>query len=139
MAGDGVQRDGRAGPTPGRITLWIGWILSAAPILLMSFGAAMAFVGNPQMQDEFVNRFGYSASFAPVLGFLEFGCAILYAIPRTAVLGAVVLTGYLGGAVATHVRIGDPAFVIPLVLGVVVWGGIYLREPRLRALLPFRK
>jgi len=123
----------------GRVALWVGWILSAAPILLMAFGAAMVFVGSPQMRDEFVNRFGYSASFAPILGMLELGCVVLYAIPQTAVLGAIVMTGYLGGAVATHVRIGDPGFVIPLALGIVVWGGIYLREPRLRALLPLRR
>ena len=71
----------------GRVALWVGWILSAAPILLMAFGAAMVFVGSPQMRDEFVNRFGYSASFAPILGMLELGCVVLYAIPQTAVLG----------------------------------------------------
>jgi hypothetical protein len=72
------------------------------------------------------------------LGAIEICCALLYAIPRTAVLGAVLLTGYLGGAIATHVRVGDPSFVTPLVLGMIAWAGLYLRDPRLRALLPLR-
>jgi hypothetical protein len=105
----------------------------------MVFSASMKFTGNPQMVDEFVNRFGYAASAAPVLGVIELTCVVLYAIPRTAVLGAILLTGYLGGAVATHVRIGDPTFVAPLGLGVVAWAGLYLREGRLHALLPLRR
>jgi hypothetical protein len=70
---------------------------------------------------------------------LELACVALYAIPQTAVLGAVLLTGYLGGAVATHVRVGDPGFVAPLLLGLSAWAGIFLREERLRAVLPIRK
>jgi hypothetical protein len=69
---------------------------------------------------------------------LELFCAAVYVVPRTAVLGAVLLTGYLGGAVATHVRVGD-AFIVPLLLGVLVWAGLYLRDERVRALLPLRK
>ena len=124
---------------PRRSTQWVGRILTALPILLMLFSASMKFAGNAQMVDEFVNRFGYPASAAPVLGAVELACVILYAIPRTAVLGAILLTGFLGGAIATHVRIGDPSFLIPLALGVVVWGGIYFREERLRAVLPLRR
>jgi hypothetical protein len=105
----------------------------------MLFSASMKCAGNPQMVDEFVNRFGYPASAAPVLGAVELACVVLYAVPRTAVLGAILLTGYLGGAVATHVRIGDPSFLIPLGLGVVAWAGLYFREERLRALLPLRR
>lgn len=74
-----------------------------------------------------------------MIGLLELACAVFYAIPRTAVLGAVLLTGYLGGAIATHVRIGDPASVGPLILALIAWGGLYLREQRLRALLPIRR
>jgi len=124
---------------PGRAARWAGRILTALPILLMVFSAGMKFVGNPQMVDEFVNRFGYPASLAPLLGVVELSCVVLYAIPRTAVLGAILLTGFLGGAVATHVRIGDPSYLIPLGLGVVAWAGLYLREERLRALLPLRR
>ncbi len=130
---------GRTRPGPGRAALWFGWILSAAPILLMTAGAVMVFVGGPKMQDEFVNRFGYPATFAPVLGILEIVCVVLYAVPQTAVLGAIVITGYLGGAVATHVRISDPGYVIPLALGIVAWAGLFLREPRLRLLIPWRR
>ena len=120
-------------------TCWIGRILTGVPILLMLFSASMKFAGNPQMVDEFVNRFGYPASAAPVLGAVELACIVLYAVPRTTVLGAILLTGYLGGAVATHVRIGDPSFLIPLGLGVVAWAGLYFREERLHALLPLRR
>lgn len=124
---------------PSRATLWVGRILTAVPILLMLFSASMKFTANQQMVDEFVNRLGYAASAAPILGVVELTCVVLYAIPRTAALGAILMTGYLGGAVATHVRIGDPSFAMPFALGVVAWGGLYFREERLRALLPFRK
>ena len=68
-------------------------------------------------------------------------CTVLYLIPRTSVLGAILLTGYLGGAVATHVRVGGPLFsvIFPVIFGVLVWGGLYLREDRLRTLLPLRR
>ena len=105
----------------------------------MLFGASMKFAGNPQMLDEFVKRFGYPASAAPILGAVALACVVLYAVPRTAVLGAILLTGYLGGAIATHVRIGDPSFLIPLGLGVIVWAGLYFREEGLHALLPLRR
>lgn len=118
---------------------WSGRILTGIPVLLMLFSASMAFSGNPQMVDELVHRFGYPANVAPVLGVVELVCVVLYAVPRTAVLGAILLTGYLGGAVATHVRIGDPAFLIPLGVGVVAWAGLYCREGRLHALLPLRR
>lgn len=117
---------------------WSGRILTGIPVLLMLFSASMKFTGNPQMMDELVNRFGYPANVAPVLGAVELACVVLYAVPRTAVLGAILLTGYLGGAIATHVRIGDPAFLIPLGVGVVAWAGLYCREARLHALLPLR-
>lgn len=71
------------------------------------------------------------------LGILEVACVVVYLIPRTAVLGAILLTGYLGGAVATHLRVGDPCFG-PILLGVVLWGGLFLRDPRLRTLIPLR-
>ena len=73
-----------------------------------------------------------------VLGIVEMCCAILYIIPATSILGAILMTGYLGGATATHVRLLDPAFIAPVIVGILVWLGLLLREPRLRALLPFR-
>lgn len=77
-------------------------------------------------------------SLALALGILEIVCTVTYAVPRTAMLGAILLTGYLGGATATHVRIGD-SFISPVILGVLVWGGLFLRDPRLRALIPLRR
>jgi len=124
---------------PRRATLWIGRVLTALPILMMLFSASIKLAGNPQMVEEFVNRFGYPASVLPALAAVEVACVALYAIPRTAVLGAILLTGYLGGAIATHVRIGDPSFLFPLALGVVAWAGLYLREQGLQALLPLRR
>jgi len=81
---------------------------------------------------------GYPESLALGIGIVELTCVILYVIPQTAVLGAILLTAYLGGATATHLRIGEPVFM-PILLGVLVWGGLYFREVRLRMLIPLRK
>ncbi len=118
--------------------LWAGRILSALPALMLLMSASMKFARPPMVMEQFVGKFGYSESLLLTLGVLELSCAVLYVIPRTAVLGAVLLTGYLGGAIATHVRIGDPGFVSPLALGVFIWAGVWLRDHRLRALLPLR-
>ncbi|GLC23837.1 membrane protein [Roseisolibacter agri] len=85
---------------------------------------------------------GYPASAILGIGLLQLACVLLYAVPRTAVLGALLLTAYLGGAVATHVRIASPLVthvLFPVYVAALLWGGLYLREPRLRALLPFRR
>jgi hypothetical protein len=83
---------------------------------------------------------GYSESVIIPLGIVLTACTILYIVPRTAVLGAILLTGYLGGAVATHVRVGASAFPVlfPVVFGAILWGGLYLRDRRIAELLPFR-
>jgi xanthine/uracil permease len=81
---------------------------------------------------------GYSDSLAVPLGIVELACTVLYVIPQTAVLGAILLTGYLGGATTTHLRINEPFFA-PVVLGVLVWLGLFLRDARLRELIPFRR
>jgi hypothetical protein len=99
--------------------------------------AGMKLSHSAQLVPQFVDKFGYRESSLGTIGAVELLCTVLYAIPQTSVLGAVLLTGYLGGAVATHVRVGDP-FVAPLVLGVLVWAGLFLRDARLRALLPRR-
>jgi len=83
-------------------------------------------------------HYGYPEKVFLPICILEIACAIVYAIPRTSVLGAILLTGYLGGATATHVRVGDSLFFVPAVLGVLVWGGLFLRDDRLRALIPLR-
>jgi hypothetical protein len=118
-------------------TYWIGWVMSALPSLMLLFSAAMKFVQPPDVIKGF-QHLGWPERLALPLGILEIACTVVYLVPRTAVLGAVLLTGYLGGAMATHIRIGEP-FITHIVLGVVIWGGIFLRDPRLRALIPFRK
>ncbi|MGZ3335948.1 MAG: DoxX family protein [Isosphaeraceae bacterium] len=116
--------------------LWAGWIASALPVLMLIVSGVMKLVKPAPLVEGFA-RFGYSDSLALGIGIVELTCTVIYLIPRTSVLGAILLTGYLGGATATHVRIGDPFFV-PIVLGVLVWAGLLLREERLRALLPLR-
>jgi hypothetical protein len=118
---------------------WIGRMVSAIPVLMMALSAVMKLIRQPQAAEAFVNQFGYPVSYLVPIGVLELACAVVYLIPRTAVLGAVLVTTYFGGAVATQVRIGDPSFVGPIVLGVLAWAGLYLREPRLRELLPLRQ
>jgi hypothetical protein len=86
---------------------------------------------------EGFTHLGYDPKLALGLGIVELACTIVYLVPQTAVLGAILLTGYLGGATATHLRIGEP-FVPPVVFGMVLWAGLYLRDSRIRALLPFR-
>ncbi len=120
-----VARDSSFGRVSRNAALWAGRVISAVPILMMVLSAAMKLTRAPQLVDEFVGALGYRESALTGLALLELGCVALYAIPRTAVLGAVLLTGYLGGAIATHVRVGQ-AFVVPLLLGVLVWVGIYL-------------
>ena len=117
--------------------LWTGRVLSAIPVLLMTMGVVMVATRNPKVTEGFTH-FGYSESALVPIVIAEFCCVLLYAIPRTSVLGAILMTGYLGGATATHVRLGEPLFVVPVLLGVVVWLGLYLRDNRLRALVPFR-
>jgi hypothetical protein len=117
---------------------WAGRVLSGLPALLLVVSAAMKLSHPPMVVETFVGKLGYPASVLPALAVLELFCTVVYAVPRTAVLGAVLLTGYLGGAVATHVRVGEP-FVVPLLLGVFLWAGLYLRDERVRALLPLRK
>ena len=103
-------------------------------MLLMS--GAMKLV-KPEPVMEGLTKLGLHESKAIGLGILELVCGVIYAIPRTSVLGAILLTGYLGGATATHVRLDDPFFA-PILVGVLVWGGLYLRDARLRTLLPWR-
>ena len=119
-----------------RKVLWTGYIMSALPVLMLLFSAAMKFANPPPVAEGF-KHLGLPESFALGLGVLELGCTLLYIIPRTSVLGAILLTGYLGGAVLAHLRVGDPFFG-PVIFGVLVWGGLFLRDPRLRALIPFR-
>jgi hypothetical protein len=121
-----------------RWMIWTGRVLSAIPILLLAMSAAFAFARTPQVV-EGMSKYGYPESKLLLIAVLEIGSALIYAFPRTSVLGAILMTGYLGGAVATHVRIGDPGYPTAIVMGIFVWAGLYLRDERLRALLPLRR
>jgi 4-hydroxy-3-methylbut-2-en-1-yl diphosphate synthase IspG/GcpE len=116
--------------------LWAGRVLSALPVLVLLVSAVMKFV-KPAAVVEGFTHLGWPERYALGLGIVELGCTAVYLIPRTAVLGAILMTGFLGGAIATHVRIGEP-FYLQAILGVLVWGGLFLRDDRLRALLPMR-
>jgi xanthine/uracil permease len=113
---------------------WTGRVLSAGIALMLTFSAVMKFRQAPEVVDMFTGQLGYPASILVTIGIIEILCVALYALPPTRVLGAILLTGYLGGAIATHVRIGDD-FLPPLVLGVVVWAALFLRDASLRRLL----
>ncbi|MGA9979676.1 MAG: DoxX family protein [Candidatus Sulfotelmatobacter sp.] len=117
-------------------SLWAGRILSALPVLLFVFTGMFCLLKPAAAQQGFVH-YGYLNGALLRIAIVELACAILYAIPRTFVLGAIVLTGYLGGATATHVRVGEP-FFLPIIVGIVVWLGLFLRDGRLRALIPLR-
>jgi hypothetical protein len=122
------------------VKLWGGRILSALPVLFLLWDSLMKLMRPPVVLESF-ERLGYPEGVAVGIGILQLVCLAVYVIPRTSVLGAILLTGYLGGAVATPVRIGDPLFthvLFPTYLGVLLWGGLYLRDDRLRTLLPLR-
>jgi hypothetical protein len=120
--------------------LWTGRIISAVVVLFLLFDSVIKFI-KPTPVVEASAHLGLPDSLAFVLGIILLACTAIYAIPRTSILGAILLTGYLGGAVATHLRIGDPLFshvLFPVYMGVLLWGGLFLREDRLRALIPLR-
>jgi len=117
--------------------LWTGRILSGLIVALMLFAASFGFL-KPEMSRQGMKDMGYPQSVGMPITIALLASTLLYAIPRTCVLGAILLTGYFGGAIATHVRLEQPAFVMALSIGVLAWLGIYLRDARLRALLPVR-
>jgi uncharacterized membrane protein YphA (DoxX/SURF4 family) len=117
--------------------LWAGYIVSAAPALMLTMSGIMKFMPPNEDIIKGFEHLGWPLKLAVALGILELVCTALYVIPRTSILGAILLTGYLGGAIATHVRVGD-MFIPQAILGVLVWLGLWLRDPRLRALIPLR-
>jgi hypothetical protein len=122
--------------SPSKASLWAGRILSALAVLLFAVTASFG-VLKPEMSKQGFAHYGYPEGAMLRIIVVEVLCAIAYAIPRTSILGAILLTGYLGGATATHVRAGEP-FFMPVIVGIVVWLGLYLRDTRLRALVPLR-
>jgi hypothetical protein len=117
--------------------LWAGYVVGALPVLLLLMSAVMKLIKPPPVVEGFAHL-GLPESLALGLGILELACTMAYVIPQTSVLGAILLTGYLGGATVTHLRVGDP-FFMPVILGILIWGGLYLRDARLRALIPLRR
>ncbi len=121
-------------PTPSKAALWAGRILSALTVLALLLSGIMKLGHSATLNDGF-KHLGLPISLAFGLGILEMGVAVIYVIPRTAVLGAILITGYFGGAILAALRIGDP-WIPQLLIGVLAWGGLWLRDVRLRALLP---
>ena len=127
-----------AAPSTKTWMLWTGRVLTALPSLVLLFSASMKLSHAPDMVKMWTEKFGYTESALTPIGILEILVVAVCLVPRTAVLGAILATGYLGGAIATHVRVGDP-FLVPLVVGMMAWGGVFFRDARLRTLIPLRK
>jgi hypothetical protein len=123
---------------PSQKALWAGRIISALPALFLLMDVVMKLFKSAAVVEE-TARLGYpDVMFG--LGLVLLACTVFYVIPSTSVLGAILLTGYLGGAVASHVRVGEGLFPVffPVMVGVLVWLGLYLRDVRLRSLIPLR-
>lgn len=120
-----------------RKMLWAGRIVSALPVLMLLFSGTMKLMKPVPVVQGFAH-YGYPERLILLIGVLEIASTIVYMIPRTTVLGAILMTGYLGGATATNVRVGDPSYVVTVILGILVWLGLYLRDERLRGLIPLK-
>jgi hypothetical protein len=119
---------------PGRVRVALSYVVSAIPVLMMLLSAVFKFF--PSFVADGFAQLGWPVSISITLGIVELACAVLYILPRTSVVGAILVTGYLGGATATHVRVGDPSFFIPTLLGVLAWLGLWMRDRRIRDLIP---
>lgn len=126
-------------PSVSKRMLWAGWIVSTLPSLFLLMDGVMKLL-KPAIVVETTVQLGYPDSVILGLGIVLLASTVLYLIPRTAVLGAILLTGYLGGAVATHVRVSAAPFEVlfPVIFGALLWGGLFLRDERLRELIPLR-
>jgi hypothetical protein len=122
-----------------KASLWTGRVISGLVVLFMLFDGISKVMKAQQVIDATV-RIGFPVTTIVGIGITLLACTVLYVIPNTSILGAILLTAYLGGATAAQVRAGSPVFetVFPIIFGVLVWLGVYLREPRLRALVPLR-
>ncbi len=136
QAAEIAHSSARASSSKKRV--WVGRVLSGLVVLFLIPDGIVKFIKPAPVVEAFAHV-GWPLSLANVLGTLLLACIALYAIPRTSILGAILLTGYLGGAVATHLRAGDPLFshiLFPTYLGVLLWLGLYLRDDRVRVLIP---
>ena len=123
-----------------RWMFWMGWLLSLFPVLVLLSSAWVRGTHHSAAVAEIVAGYGFPESAIGLIVISECVLVLLYLVPQTSVLGAILLTGYLGGAVAAHLRVGDAGrAAIPLVVGILAWGGLYLRESRIRQLVPFRR
>jgi len=126
---------------PSKAQKWTSYVLSTLVVLFLLMDSGMKVLKLPMVLDASA-KLGFSAPVVFTIGVILLLCVILYAIPQTSVLGAILLTGYLGGAVCTHLRLGNPLFgyiLFPTYLGALLWLGLYLREPHVRALIPFSR
>lgn len=122
---------------PVSMLVWVGRVISALVALFMLFDAGLKILKVPAAVEGTV-RLGYSDGLLLPIGLAALVCVLLYSIPQTAVIGAILLTGYFGGATATQVRVHDPWFIFPVFLGVLAWAGLYFRDGRVRGLIPLR-
>lgn len=123
---------------PNKAMLWTGRVITALMGFAFVASGVMKLLASGPEFEESMAQIGMPVSIVVPLAILELTCVVIYLIPRTSMIGAILLTGYMGGAICTHWRVGD-VFVVQIVIGVLVWLGLYLREPRLWALMPFKK
>lgn len=122
---------------PSKTVRWLSYVLSVLPSLALLFSATAKLI-KPAGIEQSLEPIGWKVDQLTGLGILEAAVVIVYLIPRTSVLGAILITGYLGGAIATHIRVGDHMIIPHIVLGAMVWLGLWLRDPRLKSVLPLR-
>ncbi len=129
------------GETPNKVLLWTGRVLSVLVVLFLAMDSAMKLL-DLQVVKTATTQLGWPVVLDRLIGGIELVCLVLYAIPRTSILGAILTTGLLGGAIASHLRQGDPLFshvLFGVYVGLMAWGGLYLRDEKLRALIPLRR
>jgi len=132
-----ISVGGEKDQATSRGMLWTGRALGAVTALLIVFASIPKLLKAASMVEGF-QQAGFSENLVVTVGIIELACAVVYVIPRTRVLGAILMTGLMGGATATNVRIGNPAVMVTVILGVLAWGGLFLRDKRVRALIPWR-
>lgn len=121
-----------------RAALWTGRVMSALPVLLVLMGSVLKLMKTASVYEGFA-RVGLPERLIVPVGVTELVCVLVYVFPRTAVLGAILMTGLLGGAALTGLRAGDPSYPLPIIIGMLAWGGLYMRDLRVRELIPLRK
>ncbi len=127
-----------ASSSVSKSALWSGRLMSALPVLMILFSSVMKLMKTPAVIEGFAHA-GIPEGLIIVVGMIELACVMVYVIPQTAVLGAILMTGLLGGATLTQIRIADPTWPLPVILGMLAWGGLFMRDLRVRDLIPLRK